>query len=38
MAEVYVFAAGDFVFKRSTGASRYFILGTATMADCGVGT
>jgi len=22
-----VFAAGDFVFKRSTGASRYFILG-----------
>jgi hypothetical protein len=40
MAQVFVFAdeAGDFVFKRAAGASRYFILGTATMYDCGVGT
>jgi hypothetical protein len=40
VAEVYVFAdeAGDFAFKRSAGASRYFILGTVTMADCRVGT
>jgi hypothetical protein len=39
MAIVYVFAdeAGDFVFKRTPGASRYFILGTGTMADYAVG-
>lgn len=39
MGHVYVFAdeAGDFVFKRAAGASRYFILGTVTMQDCDVG-
>lgn len=40
MARVYVFAdeGGDFVFKRGRGISRYFIIGTATMPDCTVGT
>lgn len=40
MTGVYVFAdeAGDFVFQRQAGASRYFILTTVTMADCAVGT
>jgi hypothetical protein len=39
MGQVFVFAdeAGDFVFKRAPGASRYFILGTVTMTDCGLG-
>jgi hypothetical protein len=26
-------SAGDFVFKRAAGASRYFILGTVTTGD-----
>ena len=40
MARVYVFAdeGGDFVFKHGQGISRYFIIGTATMPDCTVGT
>ncbi|MGH8905258.1 MAG: DUF3800 domain-containing protein [Egibacteraceae bacterium] len=39
MARVYVFEdeAGDFTFERKQGASRYFIVGTATMGDCGLG-
>jgi hypothetical protein len=37
--QVYVFGdeAGDLVFKRSAGVSRYFILGTVTMHDCAIG-
>ena len=40
MARVYVFAdeGGDFVFKRGRGISRYFMIGTVTMPDCGIGT
>jgi hypothetical protein len=40
MTQVFVFAdeAGDFAFKRTASASRYFILGTVTMTDCAVGT
>lgn len=36
MAHSYVFAdeAGDFVFKRKDGASRYFILCTIATTDC----
>jgi hypothetical protein len=39
VARVYVFAdeAGDFVFKHGEGISRYFIIGTVTMADTGIG-
>ena len=37
---MYVFAdeAGNFDFSTQRGASKYFILGTLTMADCIVGT
>jgi hypothetical protein len=40
MARVYVFAdeAGDLVFKHGPGISRYFIIGTVTMADTAIGT
>ncbi|MDQ4124583.1 MAG: DUF3800 domain-containing protein [Actinomycetota bacterium] len=40
MARVYVFAdeAGNFDFSRNRGASRYFILGTMTVADPALGT
>jgi hypothetical protein len=36
VARVYVFAdeGGDFVFARKPGASRYFLIATATMASC----
>lgn len=39
MTRVYVFEdeAGDFTFKRKPGASRYFIIGTATMSNCILG-
>lgn len=39
MARVYVFGdeAGDLTFKHGSGISEYFIVGTATMADCSVG-
>jgi hypothetical protein len=39
MADRYVFSdeAGNFDFSRQPGASRYFILGTATADDCQVG-
>ena len=38
MASVYLFAdkAGDFAFNRE-GGSRYFIIGSVTMRDCGIG-
>ena len=40
MSRVYVFAdeAGNFDFSRNRGASRYFILGTMTIADPSLGT
>jgi hypothetical protein len=40
VARVYVFAdeGGDFVFKRGAGISNYFMIGTATMSDCTIGT
>lgn len=39
MADRFVFAdeAGNFDFSRRKGASRYFILTTVTMDDCGTG-
>ena len=39
MGRVYVFAdeCGNFDFSRKQGASRYFILTTVTLGDCGVG-
>ncbi len=39
MVRTYVFEdeGGDFTFKRKRGASRYFIIGTATMDDCNLG-
>ena len=39
MADRYVFAdeAGNFDFSEGTGASRYFILTSVTVADCSVG-
>jgi hypothetical protein len=39
MARTYVFAdeAGNFHFSRASGASRYFILTTATMSSCASG-
>ncbi len=39
MGQIYVFGdeAGDLVFKRSAGVSRFFILGTVTMSDCAIG-
>jgi hypothetical protein len=39
MADRFVFAdeAGNFDFSLNKGASRYFILTTVTMGDCGVG-
>jgi hypothetical protein len=39
VAQVYVFGdeAGDLVFTKSAGVSRYFILGTVTMHDCAIG-
>jgi hypothetical protein len=39
MARVYVFGdeGGDLTFERKSGASRYFMIGTATMPDCTVG-
>jgi hypothetical protein len=39
MSRVYVFGdeAGDLTFRRGAGISEYFIVGTATMADCSVG-
>jgi hypothetical protein len=40
VSRVYVFAdeGGDFAFKRGQGSSRYFIIGTATMPHCDIGT
>lgn len=40
MSRVYSFAdeGGDFTFRHGSGISRYFIIGTATMADTNVGT
>lgn len=39
MARVYIFAdeSGNFDFSRNRGATRYFILTTVTVRDCGVG-
>jgi hypothetical protein len=39
VADVYVFAdeAGNFDFRRTQGASQYFILTTVTTQDCSVG-
>lgn len=36
---IYIFSdeAGDFTFKDKPGASRYFIIGSVTMSDCGIG-
>lgn len=39
MSRVYVFGdeAGDLIFRHGPGVSEYFIVGTATMAECSVG-
>jgi hypothetical protein len=40
VAQVYLFSdeAGNFDFKRGSGASKYFIIGTVVMDDTSVGT
>lgn len=40
MSHVYVFGdeAGNFDFSRGPGASRFFLLTTVTMLDCGIAT